>query len=62
VLGAGAAQVVIEYLRPPDTAPEDSILALREGLKAGAGHRSLTVSLLAPDRESYEKLSGTVKA
>ena len=62
VLGAGAAQVVIEYLRPLDTAPEDGIPALREGLKAGAGNRSLTVSLLAPDRESFEKLSGTVKA
>jgi hypothetical protein len=62
VLGAGAAQVVIEYLLPPDTAPENGIPAVREGLKAGAGGRSLTVSLLAPDREIYEKLSGTLKA
>jgi len=62
VLSAGASQVVIEYLRPSGTAPEDGIPALQEGLKAGAGGRSLAVSLLAPDRESFEKLSGAVKA
>ncbi len=61
VLGAGVAQVVIEYLRPPYMAPEDGIPALREGLKAGAGGRSLTVSLLAPDKELFERLSGTTK-
>jgi hypothetical protein len=62
VLGAGASQVAIEYLRPPDSPPEAGIPALREGLEAGAGGRSLTVSLLAPDREVYEKLSRMVMA
>jgi hypothetical protein len=52
----------MEYLLPPDTAPETGISVLREGLEEGAGGRSLAVSLIAPDRDVYEKLSRSVKA
>ena len=60
VAGAGASSAAFEYLRPPRTAHESGVPALQEGLSEGAGGRSLTVSLLAPDKAAYDELSRLV--
>ncbi len=62
LVGARAAQAAMELLLPPDTDPETCISVLQEGLEEGAGGRSLSVTLIAPDKESYERLSRSVKA
>ncbi len=62
LVGAGATKAVMEYLLPPGTAPEDGISVLQEGLEEGAGGRNLAVSLIAPNREVYQRLSQSVKA
>ncbi len=61
ILGAGAAQAVLEYFPLPGTALETGIQEVRKGLEEGAGGRRLAVSLLTPDRDSYERLSRLVK-
>jgi cytosol aminopeptidase family protein len=60
--GAGAVSAAFEYLQPPRTTHEAGVPALREGLSEGAGGRSLTVSLLAPDKKAYQELSRLVNA
>lgn len=62
LIGAGATTAAMEYLLPPDTAPETGISVLQEGLEEGAGGRSLAVSLIASDRDVNERLSRSMKA
>ncbi len=62
VLGVGATHAALEYLQPSDAPYDSGMSVLREGLREGAGERSLAISLLAPDGEAYEKLSRLVKA
>ncbi len=60
VAGTGASSAAFEYLQPLRTPHDAGLRALREGLSAGAGGRSLTVSLLAPDEAAYKELSRLV--
>ncbi len=62
VVGAGATQAAIEYLLPSDMTPEAGISVLQEGFEEGSGGRDLAVSLIAPARDVYERLSRLVKA
>lgn len=57
VLGAGITNTAVEYFQTQGDSSEKSLPAFREGLIDGAGVRTLAVSILAPDRESYEQLS-----
>jgi Cytosol aminopeptidase family, N-terminal domain len=61
LLGAGVTNAAVEYFQTPGDSFEKSLPAFREGLIEGAGGRTLAVSMLAPDRESYEQLSRFVK-
>jgi cytosol aminopeptidase family protein len=61
VVGAGAETAAVEYIQPPQTPHDAGIPAFKAGLAAGAGGRSLAVSLLAPDKAVYEELSRLVK-
>ncbi|MGE5173470.1 MAG: M17 family peptidase N-terminal domain-containing protein [Betaproteobacteria bacterium] len=62
VLGVGATHAALECLLPTDASCDAGMSALRKGLEEGAGGRSLAISLLASDRETYEKLFRLVKA
>jgi cytosol aminopeptidase family protein len=62
VAGAGASSAAFEYLRPARITHESGVPVLRQGLSEGVGGRSLTVSLLAPDKAAYDELSRLVKA
>jgi hypothetical protein len=52
----------MEFLQPPGVAADECVPAFRKGLGEGAGERSLSVALIAPDAAAYEKLSRLVKA
>ena len=57
VLGAGAARAVIECNLPSDESLEACVPLFQEGLEEGAGGRTLAVSLLAPDKDAFDRLS-----
>ncbi len=62
LVGAGATRAAIEYFLPPDMDPEAGVSVVQQGLEEGAGGGSLAVSLIAPDRNMYERLSRFSKA
>lgn len=60
-VGAGVTKAVIEYFDSPGVPYDKTIAALGDGLSEGAKGNPLTVSLLAPDAATYEKISQLVK-
>ncbi len=55
-LGAGAGRAAVECFLPPDAA-EAGMSLLQEGFEEGAGGRNLAVSLLAQDKEAFDRLT-----
>lgn len=60
-LGTGVRNAAMEYFPLPDEAHDRIAAAFQEGLSRGAGEGPLDVSLLAPDAETYEKISSLIK-
>ena len=61
-VGAGVTNMAIEYFYSPDVPYDAVVTALEDGFSEGAKGIPLTVSLLAPDASTYERISRLVKA
>ena len=58
---AGAVRGAIEMYRAPNISPVDVARSMEEGLREGAGGRTMDVALIAPDAATYEKISRIFK-
>lgn len=61
-VGAGVMNIAVEYFYSPGVPYDAVVTALQDGLSEGAGGNPLTVSLLAPDAATHERISLSVKA
>lgn len=61
LVNAGVRSAVLEYCPPPDASDDAVFTALQYGLQEGIGERELSISLLAHDTASGERLSRLVQ-
>ena len=59
--GAGVRQAVLDFLPLDDAADESGITAVRRGLREGAGGYALSISLLAHNAASFERMSRALR-
>jgi len=59
--GAGVTQAAVDLFPAGEVPGEDSLQALREGLRDGAAGHPLAVALIAPDAASFDRMSRVLR-
>lgn len=59
--GAGVRQAVMDFFPLSEAADERRLSAIRQGLREGAGGYALSISLLAHDPVSFERMSRALR-
>jgi hypothetical protein len=59
--GAGVRRAVLDFFPLSDEADEGRLAAVRQGLREGAGGYALSISLLAHDPVSFERMSRALR-